>query len=151
MLSLILHFCKIWTRFLKDIHQKWKYRSEQKQDFEDFLIRQEITMLWSDHDKLGQLSVLILKSGKIVFLLRKAAQKILFLVLLFKLKCRQNLKMLNSMKILLIWTQCRVYSNMERKTEPLGCHVPIVLRQKWKSQSLRIMSDKFQIFSAWLE
>ena len=106
-------------------------------------------MLWSDHDKLGQLSVLILKSGKIVFLLRKAVQKILFLVLLFKLKCRQNLKMLNSMKILLIWMQWRVYSNMERKTEPLGCHVPIVLRQKLKTQSLRIMSDKFQIFSAW--
>ena len=30
--------CEIRTRFLKNIHQKWKYYREEKQDFERFLI-----------------------------------------------------------------------------------------------------------------
>ena len=30
--------CEIWTRFLKNIHQKWKYYREEKQDFERFFI-----------------------------------------------------------------------------------------------------------------
>ena len=35
--------CEIWTRFLKNIHQKWKYYREEKQDFERFLIFLNIT------------------------------------------------------------------------------------------------------------
>ena len=30
--------CEIWTRFLKNIHQKWEYYKEEKQDFERLLI-----------------------------------------------------------------------------------------------------------------
>ena len=30
--------CEIWTRFLKNIHQKWEYYREEKQDFERLLI-----------------------------------------------------------------------------------------------------------------
>ena len=37
--------------------------------------RQEITRLWSNHDKLGWVPILILKSSKLLFLLRKAARK----------------------------------------------------------------------------
>ena len=36
---------EIWTRFLKNIHQKWKCYREQKQDFERFLIFLNIKML----------------------------------------------------------------------------------------------------------
>ena len=36
--------CEIWTRFLKNIHQKWKYYIEEKQDFERFLIFLNIKM-----------------------------------------------------------------------------------------------------------
>ena len=38
---------------------------------------QEITRLWSNHDKLGWVPILMLKSSKLLFLLRKAAQNIL--------------------------------------------------------------------------
>ena len=34
------------------------------------------------------------------------------------------------------WTQWRIYSYVERRTEPLGCHIPFVLREKWKRQKL---------------
>ena len=40
-------------------------------------IRQEITRRWSNHDKLGWVPILMLKSNKLLFLLRKAAQNIL--------------------------------------------------------------------------
>ena len=30
--------CEIWTRFLKNIHQKWEYYREEQQDFERLLI-----------------------------------------------------------------------------------------------------------------
>ena len=61
-----------------------------------------------------------------------------------KIKMSAKLKKLNSMKSLLIWTQGRVYSYVERRTEPLGCHVPFASRQKWKRQkNVKIMSDKF--------
>ena len=39
--------------------------------------RQEITRLWSNHDKPGWVPILILKSSKLLFLLRKAVQNIL--------------------------------------------------------------------------
>ena len=39
--------------------------------------RQEITRLWSNHDKPGWVPILILKSSKLLSLLRKAAQNIL--------------------------------------------------------------------------
>ena len=34
------------------------------------------------------------------------------------------------------WTQWRVYSYVERRTEPLGCHIFFVSRKKWKRQQL---------------
>ena len=34
------------------------------------------------------------------------------------------------------WTQWRVYSYVERRTEPLGCHIFFVSRKKWKRQKL---------------
>ena len=33
-----------WKRFLKNMHQKWKYHREEKQDFERFLIIRNIKM-----------------------------------------------------------------------------------------------------------
>ena len=36
--------CEIWARFLKNVHQKWKYYREEKQDFERFLIFLNIKM-----------------------------------------------------------------------------------------------------------
>ena len=36
--------CEIWTRFLKNIHQKWEYYREEKQDFERLLIFLNIKM-----------------------------------------------------------------------------------------------------------
>ena len=39
--------------------------------------KQEITRLWSNHDKLGYVPILMLKSSKLVFLLRKAVQNLL--------------------------------------------------------------------------
>ena len=86
LLSLISHSRATFEHvFFKNIHQKWKYYREEKQDFERFLI---------------------------------------FL----------NIKM--SAKSKKYWTQWRVYSYVERRTEPLGCHVLFVLRKKWKRQKL---------------
>ena len=52
----------------------WVARSKTKKIDQ---IRQEITRLWSNHDKLGWVPILMLKSSKLLFLLRKAAQNIL--------------------------------------------------------------------------
>ena len=51
-------------------------------------IRQEITRLWSNHDKLGWVPILMLKSNKLLFLLRKAAQNILSSVSHGKKNCQ---------------------------------------------------------------
>ena len=40
----VFNFHPIWTCFLKNIHQKWKYYREEKQDFERFLIFLNIKM-----------------------------------------------------------------------------------------------------------
>ena len=39
--------------------------------------------------------------------------------------------MLTKSKKIELW---RVYSCLERRTKPMGCHVPFVSRQKWKRQ-----------------
>ena len=72
--------CEIWTRFLKNIHQKWEYYKEEKQDFERLLI------------------------------------------FVIKMSTKSN-------KIELSEGQWGVY---ERRTDPLGYHVPILSRQNWK-------------------
>ena len=53
-------------------------------------IRQEITRLWSNHNKLGWVPILMLKSSKLFFLLREAAQNILSLVSDGKKKKKNN-------------------------------------------------------------
>ena len=46
LIAIVITFaCEIWTRFLKNIPQKWKYYREEKQEFERVLIFCNIKML----------------------------------------------------------------------------------------------------------
>ena len=48
--------CHIWTRFLKNIHQKWEYYKEEKQDFERLLnkieLSEEFMAMWRQEQTL---------------------------------------------------------------------------------------------------
>ena len=45
------------------------------------------------------------------------------------------------------WTLWRVYSYAERQTEPLGCYIPFVSRQKSEMKKSKVWKEchKFQI------
>ena len=48
--------CDIWTHFLKNIHQKWDYYREEKQDFEKLLnkieLSEEFMAMWREEQTL---------------------------------------------------------------------------------------------------
>ena len=43
--NVITRTCEIWTRFLKQVNQKWEYYRDEKQDFERLLIFLNTKML----------------------------------------------------------------------------------------------------------
>ena len=55
----------------------------------------------------------------------------------------------NVRKIQQNWTQCGVYGYVEKRADPLWCHVPILSRKKWKRQkfekNIRLISDFFRL------
>ena len=56
--------CEIWTRFLKNIHQKWKYYREEKQGFVIFLIFLIFSKCWQKRIKLNSVRSLWLCGEK---------------------------------------------------------------------------------------